>query len=178
MDAQIEEKPAERMARVIRHLGLTVKSEFIPFTKSRNAEEKFPSLNWRVTLVRHGRDVLTTDYSAGCAHCPSYKQGARWTLEYDAIIRGECELGRALVKYSRPGVKIEPDAIDVVHSLAMEADTLDHATFESWAGDLGYDADSREAEKTYRACLESALKLRSALGDDGLRQLREACQDY
>lgn len=177
MNAQPEETATDRMARVIKHLGLTVTSEFVPLSQSRKAKEKSPTLNWRVTLVRHGRDVLTTDYTAGCAHCPSYKQGARWTLDYDATIRGECETGHAFKSYGR-GAKIALDTLDVVYSLAMDSDALDHPAFETWASDLGYDTDSREAEKTYRACLETALKLRAALGDDGLQQLRNACQDY
>jgi hypothetical protein len=58
-------------------LKLTVKSEFVPFSRSRNRDEKHDgktrySLNWKVTLVRDGRDVLTTDYGAGIAHAPGY----------------------------------------------------------------------------------------------------------
>lgn len=44
--------------------------------------------------------------------------------------------------------------------------------------ELGYDPDSRKAEAIYKACLEIALKLRNALGEDGLAKLREAAQDY
>lgn len=58
-------------------LGLTVESVFIPYSQSRNAPGKdkknpdaWPSLNWRVTVKRNGRNVLATDYSAGAGHCP------------------------------------------------------------------------------------------------------------
>lgn len=59
-------------------LKLTVRSEFVPFSRSRNRDEKDDNgrtrytLNWKVTLVRDGRDALTTDYSAGIAHAPGY----------------------------------------------------------------------------------------------------------
>lgn len=66
-------------------LGLKIRAEFVPFSASRNRDEKNDkgkprySLNWRVTLVRihgpdneAGRDILTTDYSAGIGHCPGY----------------------------------------------------------------------------------------------------------
>lgn len=59
-------------------LSLSVQSEFVPFSQSRNKDEKDEngnprrSLNWRVTLQRNGREILTTDYSAGIAHCPGY----------------------------------------------------------------------------------------------------------
>jgi hypothetical protein len=61
---------------------------------------------------------------------------------------------------------------------SRDSEVIDHPNFESWASEIGYDADSRKAESIYRACLEIALKLRSALGDRGLKELREACQDY
>ena len=60
------------LSEKIEALGLTVESVFIPFSQSRNKNEKHKSLNWRVTVKRNGRDVLTTDYSAGIIHCPSY----------------------------------------------------------------------------------------------------------
>lgn len=59
--------------------GLTIKAEFVPFSKSRNATTKtidgkpWMSLNWKVTLQRNGRDVVTTDYGAGVANCPGYQ---------------------------------------------------------------------------------------------------------
>lgn len=64
-------------AAVAKH-GLAIRAEFIPFSKSRNAGEKDEkgaprySLNWLVTLTRNGRDIISTEYSAGMAHCPGY----------------------------------------------------------------------------------------------------------
>jgi hypothetical protein len=34
------------------------------------------------------------------------------------------------------------------------------------------------AEAIYNACIDIALKLRSAIGESGLSELREAFQDY
>lgn len=153
-------------------LGLTMTAEFIPWSKSRNADEKHPSLNWKVTLAHKGKDFLTTEYMAGCGHCPSYKQGLM-SVDEDAAIKNECERGQ-----TRLGKKIQPILADVLHSLATDADAIDHKDFEDWCETYAADPDSRKAEATYRACLDIALKLRNALGDDGLKQLREAVQDY
>lgn len=164
-------------------LGLTLESEFVPFSKSRNASEKQPSLNWKVTLKRNGRPILTTDYMAGSGHCPAYKQGDRSIARVDAV-KAECELGLTCridaggYPISMRSKPILPNFADVLHSLASDADVIDAGGFEEWAGNLGYDTDSRKAEATYRACLDIALKLRSGLGDDGLAKLREATQDY
>lgn len=188
-----ERNPGDLQATVDK-LGLRVSSKFIPFSQSRNKAEKQPSLNWEVTLYtlspidgqRH--DILTTLYSAGSAHAPSYKHGDKPEVAYRVAY--ECERGfkAAGVRwgsspeaYGAEGNKanaLQPKALDVIHSLVMDSDVLDAGGFESWASDLGFDTDSRNAEKIYQACIDIALKLRSAIGDAGLITLREAFADY
>lgn len=186
--------------RLTEEFGIFVSSEFVPFSKSRNAkkdaEPSEMSLNWKVT-VRYcstypfapenaKREMLTTDYTAGIAHCPSYKQNTRWTLEYAAVIALECETGRKArpVGYKPYALtltghdQVQPEAADVVYSLIMDSDVIEYATFEDWADSIGFDTDSRKAEQTYRACLEIGLRLRSALGDLILTKLRDAYQDF
>lgn len=168
----------------IKGLGLTVDSEFVPWSKSRNfhegANQKDLSLNWRVTLRRNGREILTTDYSAGIAHCPAYEQ--RPTIYVDNRIRTECENGFAVqpnseytVNHNKP---IQPDTHNVIYSLLTDSDVIDHQDFESWAKELGFDPDSRKAEKTYNDCMKIALKFRSRFTSDEINGLREAFQDY
>lgn len=165
-------------------LGVTMTAEFIPLSKSRNAGEKHKTLNWRVTLHKDGRPFLTTDYSAGAAHAPSYPYSK--TVDGAEALAYECEHGKAVLRPGqRPDVlgirgkfSILPDFADVLYSLASDASVLDHPTYETWARDYGFDPDSRKGEATYRACMEIALRLRSALGDDGLRRLVEAVRDY
>lgn len=67
---------------------------------------------------------------------------------------------------------------DVIHGLLSDGDAIDHPTYESWASDFGYDTDSRKGEALYRTCLEIGLKLRSSLGDENLRKLRDEFQGY
>lgn len=169
------------IAVTLESLKLTVESRFVPFSQSRNKAEKHKSLNWVVTVKRDGRDVLSTDYSAGVAHCPSYKQGNSVAV---ILANHECETGRKAKvdwtgkPYSPNGATIQPDPLDVLYSLTMDSDVLDYAGFEYWASEYGYDADSRKAESTYRACLEIALKLRAAIGGAGLESLKTAYQDF
>ncbi len=164
----------ERTANI---LDLTLRSVFIPFSQSRRAAEKEPSLNWRITLRHTGRDVLTTDYSAGCGHCPSYQQ--RQTVDGAAAVLWECEHGQAYRagRYTL-GPLILPAFVDVLASLACDANAIDYPTFEDWASVMGYDSDSRAAERTYRSCLDIGLRLRAALGEAGLQTLHDACRDY
>lgn len=200
---------AEKITAAMADLGLTVHAVFVPWSQSRNRDERETdsagkptkrlrhSLNWRVTLykARSATDtapsisIVATDYSAGIAHCPAYKAdikafGARLSIMRATAIIWECENGRACTMMdgsNRPagyGPLLTPNACDVVASLVMDSNVLAAGGFEEWARDLGYDTDSRKAEATYKACLEIALKLRNGIGEAGLQQLRDACQDY
>lgn len=170
-------------------LGLDVAAEFVPFSKSRNAKEAKTasdlSLNWRIIVSRNGREILATDYMQGIGHAPAYKASTRALGNANSLLRFEAlqyeaENGRrAPVVRTFGGKRLDaPSAADVLYSLTSDASALDHPTFESWAGDFGYSEDSREAERIYRACLDIGLKLRTAIGEHGLEQLREAFQDY
>lgn len=184
--------------------GLTVESVFVPFSKSRSFDPakhtgsfgsgsgkreylkvSEASLNWRITLKKDGREVLTTDYSAGIAHCPSYRQNSRWTQDYHAIIEHEVEKGTQAQNLATFGLvtgrhqkPILPDSVSVIWSLLMDSAVLDYSGFEDWANNYGYDPDSRNAEKIYQACLGLALQLRNGLGDSTISKLNELLADY
>lgn len=178
-------KDLEIQAVLNKH-GLTIESEFIPWSLSRNAGDKSPSLNWRVTLVHNGRKVLTTLYSAGCAHAPSYKQSFKRNYDNERLVKLECEHGgkaRRMVTMNWMGVApkdhgtLKPDSVNVIWSLMLDSEVLEYSTFEDWAGSFGYDEDSRSAEKIYSECLKVALKFRS-IGESVIAELREVYQDY
>lgn len=179
-------------------LGITMTAEFVPWSRSRKKDEKdhiqnpLRSLNWKVTLVRNGRAIITTDYTAGSGHCPADKFEfpagmARGSRAYAKrrMIESETEHGKnarylgggtdVVISGSKP---ILPDLCDVVYSLVSDASVLDSPTYEEWARECGYDEDSRKGEAIYRACLETTLKLRAGIGEDGLRALATASQDY
>jgi hypothetical protein len=149
-----ETAPRDKIAAAMAELGLTIESQFVPFSQSRNKDSKWKSLNWRYPASRF-RD-MAADF--------------------------EIESGReALSSFGsdfRPGAPILPDSVDVMWSLSRDADVLDSGGFEDWAAEYGYDSDSRSAESTYRACLEIALKLRGAIGEAGIEKLREAGEDF
>ena len=188
------ESPAERIDRVAKELGLAMTTQFVPWSQSRNKGEKNPSLNWAITIKCNDREILTTDYMAGAGHCHSFKAsvkklGGANCIMRAAVLNWECEHGYQArymesancfqgVSVTGRGNPILPELRDVLYSLASDSDVLDSSSFEDWAANYDYDTDSRQAEATYRACLDIALKLRNALGEDGLRRLREACQDY
>ncbi len=186
IDATEQPARARAHAQQLLENGLVYSTEFVPFSESRNAANDDPSLNWRITLTR-GRASLTTDYMQGYGHIPNLPQTLYWrrTLDQDQALRRTCETGRNHFDrdgkpYSYQAVPVSrtlpaPELADVLYSLVSDSDALDYPTFEDWAENLGYDTDSRQAERTYRACLESALQLRQIIDLDAAR---DALEDY
>lgn len=183
----------ETLPEAIVRLGLSIRAEFVPHSRSRYASEA-PCLNWLVTVVASGRDILTTDYMQGSGHTPASKSKKKAVGPYmqrlkNNAIAAECETGAQHdfgegFMFNRDGVRKlaarvpEPSAADVLYCLATDADVLNYSGFDQWAGEFGMDTDSRKAEATYRACLEIALQLRNGIGDDALRALSIAAGDY
>jgi hypothetical protein len=185
---------------------LVVKAEFVPWSKSRSFDEKIgrdvskKNLNWRVTLQKHNDDarfeqnrvidIITTEYSAGIGHAPSYNaknMGVRFSMMHAECLEKEIETGKFYASsqtdktlIGKPGkwCAILPDPADVVYSLVQDGSAIDSPTYEDWAADMGFDADSRKGEAIYRQCLEIGLKLRAGLGEENLAKLRELFQDY
>ena len=176
--------------------GISVRSKFVPLSRSRNAGEPFPTLNWRVTVCKDGRDILTTDYSQGMAHCPAYEATYYKSPYREARCKWECENGVVSVVKDRVGsiyfaakqvqsqggrdglvetVPIPgPSPFDVFYALCLDAEAINFPTYEDYAPELGLDSDSRKGEAIYRACLKIGLALRSGLGDELLAKL-SAC---
>lgn len=58
----------------------------------------------------------------------------------------------------------EPTAYDVLGSLLLDAQSVEWGSFESWCDEMGYDSDSRKAEKMYHDCEKEAVQLEKFLG--------------
>jgi hypothetical protein len=166
---------------------VTIDSVFIPYSQSRHAKDTppWPSLNWRVTLKRDGRDVISTEYAAGTWHCPASKAVIK--DKYEWRLRIECEIESGRKSYpgihndhvsSLGGAPLLPDICDVLSSLALDGSAINDDGFADWASNLGYDTDSIKARDIYQTCLDTGLKLRAAFGEAGFGELQTAVQDY
>ena len=128
-------------------------------------------------VIKAGRLSHTTPYIAGTAHCPrvhrvrqrDWPRGFGWRTE-DAVVEA---FGRALA-----GARWLPDPVDIVWCLFVDSGALDYASFEDWAGDLGFDSDSIKAKGMYDACLAVGLFLRSGVGEAGLSHMAELFEDF
>jgi hypothetical protein len=169
-------------------LNLEYSATFVPQSQSRNAGEKNPSLNWRVTLRkvvnpdRPASVIVATDYMQGIGHVPESEATKFKRYGHsDSIARHEYY--KSVVESGRYGGAVfnkplpPPPLLDVLYSLVMDSDADDY-TFEEWCDSYGYDTDSRKAESTYNACREIGTKLRRMLGADTPAKLRELFQNY
>lgn len=134
----------------------------------------YPQIHWRVTLRRdNGAEVWRGIYSQGIAHHPHYKHIKTATARgeiMESLETGKCRRPNAMYRMDK---LVPPTEADVLQSLALDVDAMDYPSFEAWAGEFGYDTDSRRAEATYRDCLAIGLALRSLIGDEGIARLRE-----
>ncbi len=65
-----------------------------------------------------------------------------------------------------------PEMSDVLDEVAAEAAVVEAARcFEEWAAQMGFDPDSRGAERVYRAWRRRTSNLRKLLGDERYQQL-------
>jgi len=79
--------------------------------------------------------------------------------------------GRQMTLYFSQGYGIsgEPTAADVLNCLASDSSSIENnllTGFEGWASDLGYDPDSRKAEKIFKVCEKQAERLKKFLGEE------------
>ena len=180
------------------HLDLTWKGfEVKDAGKAGNA---WPGFKWQYHVtVGNDRIALVGDYTQGIGHGElESKWKAKGSLRYDPKI-GLCYVlhsGAAfcVVKQGietatkRPWFQFEdpdmrmffgpkyfvtrPTFADILDSLRNDAECA-YPTFEEFADNLGYDPDSRSAEKIYLACCEIERKLRGLVGGKGMVELLE-----
>ena len=93
-----------------------------------------------------------------------------------------CTLTRGAESYTAqysmgPGLKGDPALVDVFGCLLADTEHADE-DFEDWCYLLGFDDDSRRAERMYRACRAVADGLADLFHADELRELRDLRELY
>lgn len=170
-------------------LGLNMAAEFVPASTFKDDEWKRGAINFNATITARGTVIYRGPYAYSVGNLPNYSHHWATKLCGAPILAAALERGvwpaDGLKSFdggrtpSHKTMKVPaPSLRDVLYSLLNDASAIDLPDFETWASEYGYDADSRSAEATYRACLDTGLKLRAALGNSVLAELRELFQDY
>jgi hypothetical protein len=127
-----------------------------------------------VTLEQRIRDlglsmtVEPTDSNPNMDDDPKWHaQASHWKCTLRAGKR------RMTITFSQgSGIHGEPTIDSVLDCLISDASSIDDAkTFESWAGEMGWDTDSRKAEKTFKIITRQAAKLRNLVGTESYNLL-------
>lgn len=133
--------------------------EFVFSTKPTVRIPHNHGLEYTVTLSREGRKPYT--FSFWSSINDSYKREVQRIQSFGG--------GRAV---ACPSTAIKPTAYDILACLSGSIDA--HCQdFEDWANDLGYDPDSRKAEKVYNAVCAESRALSRMFSDSELDVLRE-----
>jgi len=153
---------------------LTIQSVFVPKSLSRNALKKELSINWKCTLYKAGKEIISHDYWQGIAHHPSYR--LPMTAQLRNRLALSVESGRYNSEFDRysGGLRLKPPSLkDFLSALLIDSDVINYPNFKTWAQEFGYDSDSIKARTIYDKCLETALTLRYYLGENFLKDYRD-----
>jgi hypothetical protein len=110
------------------------------------------------TLIE--RDNVRADFKFGEARKPAAWNGAVNNWRVTLKRKGK----RMSVDFYGGAGVTNPSAADVLSSLCLDANC--GASFEDFCSECGYNQDSIQALKTYRASLVIERKLKSFLGED------------
>jgi hypothetical protein len=99
-------------------------------------------------------------------------EGDHWKV---IIEKGSKGNGHRMTTYFSKGTGHEgrePKLKEVLDCIVSDAVSVENSnSLEDWARDLGYDEDSRKAEKIFKTCLRGAKKLRRLLGTETYKEL-------
>ena len=105
------------------------------------------------TVVRNGAS-LTIDFHQGCSH-RHYRNGAPIRFNY---LNGKYTVDQ--INRYKQTIPNNPSLSDVMQAIVSDAQCVaDGQTFEEFAEQLGYDKDSRRAERAYNSCRDEYFGL-------------------
>lgn len=102
-----------------------------------------------------------------CKSAPEldYKIGSEWPQDSHAWhVTIRYARRQATFEFFQGAHTKEPSAADVLACVVSDARSGE-LSFEEFCSDLGYDADSRMAEKTWNTCKRNGRKVRRLLGE-------------
>lgn len=126
-------------------------------------------LTWKDQIINLGLEM--TDHYQVIAN-PNFNDANAAQMTHWKCHLNCAKTGQNMVVYFSMGSGHNgkpPKLADLLDCLAMDAASVEDTSFEDWAADLGYDADSRKAERTYLTCQNEAAKLLRFLGPDAYK---------
>lgn len=112
--------------------------------------------------------VINNERTDANPNVPDWHDADHWKV---TLKRGEKEMVIYFSKgYGHQGK--EPDIEEVLECLMMDAiEIINSSNFEEWAENLGFDPDSRKAERIYKLTKQQTKKLKTFLGKRAFNEL-------
>jgi hypothetical protein len=192
MNREQKQKEQDAQAEIVSLLdkiGVTMTAQHVPtvydhkkaVSASGGTDENWPHIAWSCKFTSP-RGSFTADYRQGLGHLPkSIQYPPRTVCDVD-IVRVALESGTVPVLRHGHAVPQKssplpaPERLDVIYCLMSDAEAAQYESFEQWAAELEYDADSRKAEKIFIQCRNVALDLNRVFGAAVVERLRELYQ--
>lgn len=106
--------------------------------------------------------TMTAERTDSNPHMDNSREMDHWRV---TLRRGSKRMSLVFSKgFGHNGAK--PTAAEVLDCLASDASSVDGNNFEDWARELGYDEDSRKAQRTYNTIERQLRSLGRLLGPD------------
>lgn len=177
----------ENFANLLSRLGITLQSS----SGIATSKDDWECIQFNCRLSRNGKPFWNGPYSMGLGHVKlpaslsfrvSDEQHSLFlTLKSKPNAKVKPEYMQAklgLYQELATRQKLAPTLPDVMYSLLFDGSAFfDGESFDSWCSNFGYDTDSRKAEATWKACVETGMALRRSLSAEEVRELQEASQD-
>lgn len=143
----------------------------------------WPHIAYTVTFERGGI-VFSADYKMGVGNVDWKKiSPATYPERIGAVIttiqkKPQAQLKDKLLWASAAAMiaqrqKVTPAPAEVLATYCREALESSQTTFEQWASEFGYSADSRKAEQLFHKCREPYGKLLALIGADNVRKFAD-----
>ncbi len=153
----------------IRDHGISMSAVPVPDNPHSEGDWHNEARHYHCTIshAESGR-VMTTYYSVG----PGVVE--HWAKDHGGpgreVLRMAPRSVAAAEYLAHEGLRYLPDLSDVLDCLASDA-SMSRDDFEDWAGNCGYDTDSRAAERIYKVVRRQTHRLKSMLGAEAFSVL-------
>jgi len=155
--------------------GKRIKLEYtlqpIKFDPNPGTEWPTNTLSFNMNLYHNDHLALRFPYRLGLGHLQGKAKKAfnefhqRKVLCFLEILQAELKKTAQIEKQTEITIR------DILWTLAMDSDVLNHSCFSEWADAYSYNQDSIKDREIYRFCIELALGLKQVFTDDELQRL-------
>lgn len=173
-----------KMAEFIEKHGLTMTATQIPVRTDKMMDEdpKHPMYHWLCTFSDKEKRTYALAFSCGAAHVEKipfeklgfYRGGmTRKDWEQLPAPHTRTSISIAQEQWQKSVFRPKPPTIDtVLDCIGSDCSSIVNShNFEDWASDLGYETDSRKAERIYEAVMDQYRAVRTFLGHAALNTL-------